>query len=199
MNSRCSITRGPHAGKRSCLKRVALAAVIVSFPLQTVTAATKDVSLETTRNVLANAPRTETNPGADWRPPVTPKITLPPMVDAKTAKMLEEKWGVSLLFLRRTAEGFMLDFRFRVHDADKALPLFDRKNKPFVTVARSNAKLPVPAAAKIGSFRTTNRGKNIQANRNYYILFANPDRHVKAGDRVSLAIGDFKLNGLTVY
>lgn len=126
------------------------------------------------------------------------KVILPPLVDAQTARELEEKWGVTLLSLRRAAEGYMLDFRFRVHDVNKALPLFESTIKPMLTVARSNAKLPVPAAAKIGSFRTTNRGKNIQADRNYFIMFANPDRHVKPGDEVSLAIGDFQVEALKV-
>lgn len=138
------------------------------------------------------------NAADEWQPPVAVKVILPPLVDAQTARELEEKWGVTLLSLRRAAEGYMLDFRFRVHDVNKALPLFESTIKPMLTVARSNAKLPVPAAAKIGSFRTTNRGKNIQADRNYFIMFANPDRHVKPGDEVSLAIGDFQVEALKV-
>jgi hypothetical protein len=137
-------------------------------------------------------------PPPDWRPPTAPKVVIPPVVDAEQAARLAEQWGVELLSLRLSAAGYMMDFRFRVLDADKALPLFDHRIKPYVVVDRSQAKLPVPMAAKVGAFRTTNRGKNITADRNYYMMFANPDRHVKAGEQVTLIIGDFKAERLTV-
>lgn len=138
------------------------------------------------------------NPKTGWRPPVAPNITVPPPVDPEQARRLADQWGVQLLSLRLSAAGYMMDFRFRVLDAEKALPLFDHRVKPFVAVDRSKARLPVPMAAKVGAFRTTNRGKNIKADRNYYMMFANPDRHVKAGDKVSVVIGDFKVEHLTV-
>lgn len=136
---------------------------------------------------------------SDWRPPSTPKVIVPPPVDATQAAKLAEQWGVKLLSLRLSAAGYMMDFRFRVLDVEKALPLFDHRNKPYLVVERSRARLPVPMAAKVGSFRTTNRGKNIKPDKNYYMMFANPDRHVKAGEKVTLEIGDFKAEKLTVY
>ena len=92
-----------------------------------------------------------------------------------------------------------MDFRFRVLDADKALTLFDHRIKPYVVTDRTNIKLPVPMAAKVGAFRPTNRGKNIKADKNYYMIFGNPDRHVKSGETVTLVIGDFRVEHLTVY
>lgn len=137
-------------------------------------------------------------PDPAWRPPAAPKVITPTPVDAEQAAKLAERWGVKLLSLKLGAAGYMMDFRFRVLDVDKALPLFDHRNKPYLVVERSNARLPVPMAAKVGSFRTTNRGKNIKPDKNYYMMFANPDRHVKAGDKVSMVIGDFKVERLTV-
>ncbi len=136
--------------------------------------------------------------GTAWRPPPVPVPYTPELVDAEQAEKIADKWGVRLLSLRRTAAGYMMDFRFRVLDAKKALPLFDSRNKPYVLVERSQAKLPVPAAEKVGAFRTTNRGRNIVADKNYYLMFANPDRHVRPGDKVTILIGDFKVEGLTV-
>ena len=146
----------------------------------------------------AGKQRNPNAPGPVWQPPSIPDVVIPPPVDAEQATRLAKQWGVQLLSLQLSAAGYMMDFRFRVLDAEKALPLFDHRIKPYVVVERSNARLPVPMAAKIGSFRTTNRGGNIKADRNYYMLFANPDRHVKAGDKVSMAIGDFKVDRLTV-
>jgi hypothetical protein len=53
-------------------------------------------------------------------------------------------------------------------------------------------------AAKVGAFRTTNRGKNIRGDKNYYMMFANPDRHVKVGDQVTIVIGEFRVEHLAV-
>jgi hypothetical protein len=59
------------------------------------------------------------------------------------SKALAEKWGVEVIGIRRTSAGYMLDFRFRVLDADKALPLFDHRIKPYVVADKSDIKLPV--------------------------------------------------------
>ena len=113
-------------------------------------------------------------------------------------KVLAEQWGVEVIGIKRTAGGYMLDFRFRVVDAEKALPLFDHRIKPYVVADKSDIKLPVPMAAKVGAFRPTNRGRNIKADKTYYMMFGNPDSHVKPGETVSVVIGDFKVEHLTV-
>ena len=134
----------------------------------------------------------------DWQPPTAPKVVIPSPVDPEEAEKLAEQWGVKLISLNLTSAGFMMDFRFRVLDADKALSLFDHRIKPHVVAERSNIKLPVPMAAKVGAMRPTNRGKNIKADKNYYMIFANPDRHVKSGEKVTVIIGDFKVEHLRV-
>ena len=50
----------------------------------------------------------------------------------------------------------------------------------------------------VGAFRTTNRGKNITANRDYYMMFANPDSYVKPGQKVSVVIGEFRAEHMTL-
>ena len=114
------------------------------------------------------------------------------------SKALAEKWGVEVIGIRRTSAGYMLDFRFRVLDVDKALPLFDHRIKPYVVADKSDIKLPVPMAPKVGAFRPTNRGKNIKADKTYYMVFANPDSYVKSSEKVSVVIGDFRAENLTV-
>ena len=135
-----------------------------------------------------------------WQPPPMPKPApfATVNISPEEAEKLLEKWGVELLGMRLASAGYMLDFRFRVLDADKALPLFDHRIKPHIVAERSNIKLPVPMAAKVGAFRPTNRGKNIKADKTYYMIFGNPDRHVKAGETVTVVIGDFKVEHLLV-
>ena len=112
--------------------------------------------------------------------------------------VLAEKWGVEVIGIKHTAGGYMLDFRFRVLDVEKSLPLFDHQIKPYITAVKSGINLPVPVGSKTGAMRPTNRGKNIKADKNYYMVFANPDKHLKPGDKVAVVIGDFKIEGLTV-
>jgi hypothetical protein len=120
------------------------------------------------------------------------------VADPAIRKELLEKWGVEVLGVWTGARGFMIDFRFRVLDVDKALPLFDPKIQPYLIRDGSTIKLPVPVGEKVGSFRTTNRGKNVQAQRDYHIMFGNPDSYVKPGQNVSVVVGDFRVDHLTL-
>jgi hypothetical protein len=118
--------------------------------------------------------------------------------DPELVEALREQWGVEVIGINLTSAGYMLDFRFRVVDAAKALPLFDHRVKPYVLTDRAHIKLPVPTAPKVGAFRPTNRGKNIKADKTYYMVFGNPDSYVKPGEKVSVVIGDFRAENLTV-
>ena len=55
-----------------------------------------------------------------------------------------------------------------------------------------------PWRPKVGAFRPTNRGKNIKADKTYYMVFGNPDSFVKPGEKVSVVIGDFRAEKLRV-
>ena len=107
---------------------------------------------------------------------------------AEPAPTMEEQWGVEVVALRLTGADYMLDFRYRVIDADKAGELFERANKPVLIHNATGAKLEVPRPAKTGPLRPTNPP---QAGRVYFMLFSNPGV-VKAGDEVTIEIGDFK-------
>lgn len=109
---------------------------------------------------------------------------------------LRDKWGVEILGIQATATGYILDFRYRVVDAEKAAPLLDRRIKPYIIVEKDDARLEVPVTNKLGALRQTT--KHVKANRNYFVLFSNPARHVKSGDRVTIVIGDFVVENLAV-
>jgi hypothetical protein len=109
---------------------------------------------------------------------------------------LEDQWGVEIQAVRLTAADYMLDFRYRVLDADKAAPILDRHIKPHVIVERTGHKLQVPISSKLGPLRQTQT--HPQAARNYYTFFANPSRHVKRGDLITVVVGDFTAEHLIV-
>jgi len=114
---------------------------------------------------------------------------------ATGAEALKERWGVEILAVRRAAAGHMLDFRYRVVDARKAAPLFVRQTKPYLIHQRSGKALGVPETAKLGPLRNSNMP---QAGRVYWMFFGNPGGFVQAGDKVTVAIGDFRVADLLV-
>lgn len=110
---------------------------------------------------------------------------------------IEDKLGIKIVGLRRSAAGYMLDFRYRLSDPIKASPLLDRKVHPYLLDEATGAQLGVPDAPKVGQLRPTSRNKIIPG-RNYYILFANPGRYLHAGSKVTLIAGDTRISNLTV-
>jgi len=108
---------------------------------------------------------------------------------------MKRKWGVELMFVRATSAGYMLEFRYKVLDANKAKPLFERQIKPLLTHVKTGAKLIVPTPAKTGALRNSNPPK---IGKVYWMFFANPGKLVKPGEAVNIDIGDFHANGLIV-
>ncbi len=117
------------------------------------------------------------------------------VADVSRKDIIEERWGVQILGIRCTAAGFMLDFRYRVTDAEKASPLFDRATKPYLIDQDTGAKFLVPNPPKTGPLRTSNKP---QQDRVYWMFFGNLGRYVKPGSKVTVVIGDFKAENLTV-
>lgn len=110
---------------------------------------------------------------------------------------VEGKLGIRMEGLRLSAAGYMLDFRYRVTDPAKAEPLLNRKIRPYLLDETSGAQLGVPDTAKLGQLRTTARNK-VVPERDCYILFANPGRFVQAGTKMTLVMGDLRIENLTV-
>ena len=108
---------------------------------------------------------------------------------------MKRKWGTEILYVRQTAAGYMLEFRYKVLDAEMAKPLFERQTKPVLTHVESGAKLIVPTPAKTGALRNSNPP---HSGSTYWMFFANPGKLVQAGDHVNIHIGEFSANGLIV-
>jgi hypothetical protein len=102
---------------------------------------------------------------------------------------LKEKWGIEITSLRMSAAGHMVDFRYRVVDAEKAETLFVRANKPYEKV------LAVPSMGKVGPLRTSNKP---QEDRIYWMFFGNSGQLIKSGSKVTVVIGDFRVENLVV-
>lgn len=146
---------------------------------------------DTTAAGLAATPGPETSPGHHHAAAAGPSARGGAVRDAE----LTERWGIEVTSARLTAHGHMVDFRYRVLDADKAAPLFERQTKPNLIHEGSGKVLAVPQPAKTGALRNSSTP---QAGKIYWMFFGNAGKLVQPGDRVTVVIGDFRLDQLVV-
>lgn len=106
-------------------------------------------------------------------------------------------YGIVVQGLRLSAHGYMLDLRYRVTDPAKAAPLLDAHKKVQLLDDVRQARLGVPESPVIGGMRQTSRNHAVYTDRDYFILFVNPGRTVKAGDTLQLAIDGQRIASLT--
>jgi len=111
---------------------------------------------------------------------------------------VETTYGIRVEGLRLSAAGSMLDFRYRVLDAQKAAPLLNGKVQPFLLDEARSAKLGVPNTPVLGRIRQTARNNNIRTDHTYFVMFGNPGKAVQSGDKVTLLLGEVKITDLTV-
>lgn len=109
---------------------------------------------------------------------------------------LRERWGIDVVGLHLTAAGHMVDFRYRIVDPERAAPLLDRKYRAELVDQKTGTVLQVPQAPKIGTLRQNTA--NPRAGRVAFALFANPQKLVKAGSKVTVRIGECNATNLTV-
>lgn len=119
-----------------------------------------------------------------------------PMGEQQTAERIKAQFGVEIQPLRLTAFDNMLDFRYRVLDAEKAKALHHPKIRPFLVDPTKKVRLEIPKT-KVGSFR---QAKNAlpQKDRVYATLFANPGRILKRGETITIVFGDMVLQDMRV-
>lgn len=111
------------------------------------------------------------------------------------AAYIRRTWGIDIAGVRWVSSGYMLEFSYRVLDPDKAKPLNDRSNRPYLMDVASGVTLSVPALENVGEVRQSSIPI---ANHIYFMVFGNPGKIVKPGNRVSIAIGKFHVDGLVV-
>ncbi len=104
-------------------------------------------------------------------------------------------WGVDSLRIKRVESGEIIRFSWRVLDADKAKELNDKKAEPALIDPQARVSLVVPSLEQVGQLR---QSAPPEAGKSYWMAFSNQGRLVKRGDRVSVLIGQFRVDGLVV-
>ncbi len=117
-------------------------------------------------------------------------------ITKKHQAALREKWGIEIASLRMSGHGHMIDFRYRVIDPSKAGILADVRYTPCLVDQATGIRMKVPNTPKLGPLRQS--AKNLEAGKIYFMLFANNGLLVKSGSKVTVLIGDFKVENLSV-
>jgi hypothetical protein len=91
--------------------------------------------------------------------------------------------------------GEMIRFSYTVLNADKAAQLNDKKVDPALIDERARVSLVIPSLENVGQLRQTGTP---EAGKSYWMVFSNKGNVVKPGDRVSVVIGKFRVDGLIV-
>ena len=110
-----------------------------------------------------------------------------------------EDLGVELVGVRLSGADFLIDVRYRVKDVAKAQALMERKVHPVLVNEATGERYYVPQAPKLGSLRQSATAKQpVQLDKVYFMLFANPDRKLRSGEKVTLHAGESTVKGLVV-
>jgi hypothetical protein len=104
-------------------------------------------------------------------------------------------WGVDQLSAQLAESGQLVRFSYRIVDIALARPLLDKASSPSMLDERAHAVLAVPTMEKVGPLRQSGAPA---AGKVYWVLFSNKGDVVRAGDRVSVVIGSFRVDGLVV-
>lgn len=103
--------------------------------------------------------------------------------------------GVDSLSVRRTNAGNLIRFSYRITNPEKAKAIADRQTKPVLIGHSSHAMLEVPVMDKVGPLRQATRP---EAGKEYWMVFSNKGDVVKNGERVSVVVGNFRIDGLRI-
>lgn len=136
--------------------------------------------------------------------PIVPAFAQPaeaasaPLLGAPSGPMLADL-GIELLGVRLSASDFLIDLRYRIKDVARAQPLLERKLHPVLVNETTGDRYYVPQAPKVGALRQSATTKQpAQLGKVYFMLFANPDRKLKSGEKVTLYAGESIVKDLLV-
>jgi hypothetical protein len=114
-------------------------------------------------------------PQQEWAPGTMP-----------VSEEIEEKFGVRFTFLAITAEGGMVELRYRVIDEDKAANFGHYTETAPMLVSEDTGEIVDVTIMGLHNHR-------VEPGRTYYILYRNTAGALKSGRPVTIAIGNYEL------
>jgi hypothetical protein len=123
-------------------------------------------------------------------PRPAPLDSLSEVLPAQVAAM-QNTWGIRITNVAITANGGLIDLRFQVINPDKALGVLDPGDFP-VLIDDTTGKVLDKGGAHSG------HAKSFKAGRTYYFLYQNNGSLLKTGSRITIQVGDVKLEHVIV-
>jgi len=129
------------------------------------------------------------------KPAVVPARNRAAGMPASAARGYELSYGVDQMTMKIAESGQLVRFSYRVTDVDKAGALIDKAASPHLLDEKARAVLQVPVMEKVGPLR---QAVPLEYGKSYWMVFSNKGNLVKAGHRVSLVVGQLRVDGLVV-
>jgi hypothetical protein len=148
-------------------------------------------STSTKKSANAAAPSSKTSTASSKKTSRFPVGGMPE--SARTSYAL--RWGVDQFSAQLVQSGQLVRFSYRVMDTGKAGSLHDKGATPYLLDEKARAVLQVPIMEKVGPLR---QAVAPEYGKSYWMVFSNKGNLVKAGHRVSVVIGQFRVDGLIV-
>ena len=104
-------------------------------------------------------------------------------------------WGVDQLSAKLAESGQVVRVSYRIVDPMKAKVLQEKTSSPYLLDEKARAVLQVPTMEKVGPLRQSGTA---EAGKSYWMVFSNKGNLVRNGHRVSVVIGQVRLDGLVV-
>ena len=120
----------------------------------------------------------------------------PVRIANREAALFASAWGIADPTVKAVESGLIIRFTYTVLDPLKAKALSDKKVSPYLESEEKQLQLVVPTMEKVGQLRQAPH--DLLSGESYWMVFSNPGRQIKPGDRVDIAIGGFHARGLTV-
>jgi hypothetical protein len=120
-------------------------------------------------------------PEAQWEPGSMPVNT-----------EIEEKFGVRFAFLAVTADGGMVELRYRVVDEGKAANFGHYTETAPMLIAEDSGKVVDVTIMGLHNHR-------VEPGRTYYVLYRNTSNAIQSHRPVTIAVGDLKLEHVVAW
>lgn len=190
---------GPGVGRAGA----AIALAVVLATAGAIHAATPPASAPPAATATATAPTSGAaaavqssagQPAGRKRPnPRSPYLAARHSQSAETDTIV--RFGMDKLRVQSTASGSLIRFSYHVIDAQKAKVVADKAATAYMVAPAAGVVLQVPVMEKVGPLRQTNE---VVPGKDYWMVFSNKGSFVKPGDRVTVIVGNFRVDGLVV-
>jgi hypothetical protein len=105
------------------------------------------------------------------------------------------RFGVDSMVVKAVPSDQLIRFSYRVVNPTKAKTLGTKEAAPQLVDDRRRVALVVPTMDKVGQLRQSGPP---ESGKTYWMVFSNKGNVVKRGDRVTVVMGEFHVNGLAV-